>query len=397
MAGASWRAFSSGSRPYQGNVGDEYDAWTNEGILEHYWGEHIHLGYYTRAEQGQKGGAFRKDFKGAKADFTDEMLKFSLARAPRRILDVGCGFGGSSRMLARRFPEAEVLGVTLSPAQVRRGKELAAEQGLTNVDFVVQDALKLSEAFEGGEFDLVWACESGEHMPDKQLYVEEMARMLAPGGNLVVACWCQREETAAAPFSEEEREELRFLCEEWAHPYFISIQEFERLMAGAGLEGIRGDDWTYPTLPSWRHSVWVGVEDPWPVVKAGPRIWYKTTREIVTLERMHRAFESGLMQYGLIRAQRPLGAATSAPGPAGGRGQAQSWIAAWRERTQARGGSGADASPPAAAAAAATDGVEGARAWIAAWRERSQEATSDAPLKFKGSAEGLADQRRYDW
>ena len=85
-------------------------------------------------------------------------------------------------MLARRFPEAEVLGVTLSPAQVRRGKELAAEQGLTNVDFVVQDALKLSEAFEGGEFDLVWACESGEHMPDKQLYVEEMARMLAPGG-----------------------------------------------------------------------------------------------------------------------------------------------------------------------------------------------------------------------
>jgi len=374
-AAGAWalrRAFRAGSRPYQGNVGDEYDAWTNEGILEHYWGEHIHLGYYTRAEQGQRGGAFRKDFKGAKADFTDEMLKFSLACSPRRILDVGCGFGGSSRMLARRFPEAEVVGVTLSPAQVRRGKELAAEQGLTNVDFIVQDALKLSEAFEGGGFDLVWACESGEHMPDKALYVEEMARMLAPGGNLVVACWCQREETPEAPFSEEEREELRFLCEEWAHPYFISIQEFERLMTGAGLEGTRGDDWTYPTLPSWRHSVWVGVEDPWPVVKAGPRIWYKTTREIVTLERMHRAFESGLMQYGLIRAQRPLETASSAPKPASGRGQAQSWIAAWRARTKAQGGSGKEATPPAAASPAASEGVEGARTWIAAWKERSR-------------------------
>ena len=61
-------------------------------------------------------------------------------------------------------------------------------------------------------------------------------------------------------------------------------------------------DWTAPTLPSWRHSNWVGVWDPWPVVFAGPKIWYRTVREIVTLERMHRAFASGLMQYGMMRA-----------------------------------------------------------------------------------------------
>ena len=35
--------------------------------------------------------------------------------------------------------------------------------------------------FQDGSFDLVWACESGEHMPDKQRYVEEMTRVLAPG------------------------------------------------------------------------------------------------------------------------------------------------------------------------------------------------------------------------
>ncbi len=36
-------------RAYQddNSVGKEYDAWTNEGILEAYWGEHIHLGYYN--------------------------------------------------------------------------------------------------------------------------------------------------------------------------------------------------------------------------------------------------------------------------------------------------------------------------------------------------------------
>ena len=48
--------------------------------------------------------------------------------------------------------------------------------------------------FPDDTFDLVWACESGEHMPDKKKYVEEMVRVLKPGGSLVIACWCQREE-----------------------------------------------------------------------------------------------------------------------------------------------------------------------------------------------------------
>ncbi len=46
----------------------------------------------------------------------------------------------------------------------------------------VMDALKMQ--FADDSFDLVWACESGEHMPDKKAYVEEMARVLAPGGQV---------------------------------------------------------------------------------------------------------------------------------------------------------------------------------------------------------------------
>ncbi len=94
--------------------------------------------------------------------------------------------------------------------------------------------------FPDDTFDLVWACESGEHMPDKKKYVEEMTRVLKPGGTLVIACWCQREETPQAPFSEKDKADLKFLYEEWAHPFFISIQEFERLMnvsrVGGGLQ-----------------------------------------------------------------------------------------------------------------------------------------------------------------
>ena len=126
---------------------------TSEGILEHYWGEHIHLGYYTPSER--EAGYLKKDFKKAKIDFVDAMLSFAApSRPPRRILDVGCGIGGTSRLLAAKFPEASVQGITLSSAQVMRATQLAAAQGLENVAFRVMDALNIE--YEEGTFDLVW-------------------------------------------------------------------------------------------------------------------------------------------------------------------------------------------------------------------------------------------------
>ena len=88
------------SRPYEdGSVGREYDAWTSEGILEYYWGEHIHLGYYGEDERRAPfyGG---KDFVEAKYDFIDKMLEFSKVRAirPRKSAAQCCA--NSARLCA---------------------------------------------------------------------------------------------------------------------------------------------------------------------------------------------------------------------------------------------------------------------------------------------------------
>ena len=100
-----------------------------------------------------------------------------------RVLDVGCGVGGSSRYIARKYG-ADVVGLTLSPKQAARGNELS--RGL-NVTLKAEDAT--STAFADGSFDLVWSLESGEHMPDKPRFVEELARLCAPGGAVsCVAC-----------------------------------------------------------------------------------------------------------------------------------------------------------------------------------------------------------------
>jgi MPBQ/MSBQ methyltransferase len=290
-----------------GTVGEEYDAWTEEGILEYYWGEHIHLGYYTDEDMAKGAGTLLgcrvKNFIEAKFDFVDKMLEWSECPPnPARVLDVGCGIGGTSRHLAKALGEkSQVQGITLSPNQVARATELAKAQGVSNASFQVMNALAMD--FPDNTFDLVWACESGEHMPDKKKYVQEMIRVLKPGGTIVIATWCQRETPPA--FTAEEESNLKFLYEEWAHPYFVSIEEYVRLMEGTNaMASVGSANWVKETIRSWRHSIWVGVYDPWPVIKAGPRIWWKTVREIVTLERMHRAFDCDLMTYGMMKGKK---------------------------------------------------------------------------------------------
>ena len=293
------------SRAYEeGSVAREYDAWTKDGILEYYWGEHIHLGYYDKEEM--EAGYKKKNFIQAKYDFIDEMMKFGGISAETdngaKVLDVGCGFGGTSRYLAKALgSEAHVTGITLSPGQVKRGTELAVSKGVPNVEFQVMDALKMD--FPDNTFDIVWACESGEHMPDKKAYIDEMMRVLKPGGKYVMATWCQRDDRLV-PFDDKDKRDLRFLYEEWTHPYFISIEAYTELIADTKvMNAAKTANWVDETVASWRHSIWVGIYDPRGFIFK-PTKYVKCVRDAYCLERMHRAFKRGLMEYGMFAASK---------------------------------------------------------------------------------------------
>ena len=145
--------YLSAARRYQSSesVATSYDEWTEDGILEFYWGEHIHLGHYGSPPQ-------HKDFIAAKIDFVHEMVRWGgLDKLPRQttVLDVGCGIGGSSRILAQDYGFA-VTGVTISPQQVQRAQELTPEA--VDATFQVDDAMALS--VPDGSFDVVWSIRS---------------------------------------------------------------------------------------------------------------------------------------------------------------------------------------------------------------------------------------------
>ena len=285
-------------------VGREYDAWTEEQHPRVLLGRAHPPGVLQRRGPGQGAGTLLgckvKDFIEAKLDFCDEMLAWS--ECPDRTRE-GARRGVRHRGHLQTHRQDVRAGHAghghhpLAEAGRERATELAAEQNLPNASFRVMNALAMD--FPDDTFDLVWACESGEHMPDKKKYVEEMVRVLKPGGRLVIATWCQRSTPPA--FTDEDLVNLDYLYKEWAHPYFISIEDYASLVEGTtSMKEVDTDDWTRQTIASWRHSVWAGVWDPIPVFSR-PNIWYKTLRDIVCLERMRRAFGRGLMQYGMIK------------------------------------------------------------------------------------------------
>ena len=286
------------ARRYQSSdsVANSYDQWTEDGILEFYWGEHIHLGHYGSPPQ-------RKDFLAAKYDFVHEMVRWgSLDKLPSgtTVLDVGCGIGGSSRILAKDYG-FDVTGVTISPQQVERAQQLTSD-GI-NAKFMVDDAMSLS--FSDASFDVVWSVEAGPHMPDKAVFARELMRVVKPGGVLVVADWNQRDDRQKT-LNFWEKPVMRQLLDQWSHPAFASIEGFSELLEETGfVEGkVITADWTKETLPSWFDSIWQGIARPSGLVRFGLSGFIKSLREVPTILLMRLAFGTGLCRFGMFRAVR---------------------------------------------------------------------------------------------
>ena len=102
----------------------------------------------------------------------------TLPAGPKRVLDLGTGTGLAAFVVARRFPEAEVVGVDLAPGMVEQARQRTPPELAERVRFEQGDAAKLP--FEDGAFDLV-------QLANMIPFFEELARVTAPGGHLVLS------------------------------------------------------------------------------------------------------------------------------------------------------------------------------------------------------------------
>jgi len=165
------------------------------------------------------------------------------------------------------------------------------------VELRVGDAL--DQPFDDNSFDLVWSLESGEHMPDKEKFVNELVRVAAPGGKVIIVTWCHRSlakgETELRP---EEIKLLEQICEAYYLPEWCSIDDYKQYFEAAGLENIKIDDWSEQVSPFWGEVIKsaLTVQGIVGLLQSG----LSTLKGALVMPLMAKGLKTGLVRFNLI-------------------------------------------------------------------------------------------------
>ncbi|XP_072956285.1 probable tocopherol O-methyltransferase, chloroplastic isoform X1 [Typha angustifolia] len=281
-------------------IAEFYDE--SSGVWEGVWGEHMHHGFYDPNVQ-----AAIADHRSAQIRMIEEALAFAAVpddpkKMPKKIVDVGCGIGGSSRYLAKKYG-AQCQGITLSPVQAQRAASLAAAQGLAEqASFQVADALE--QPFPDEEFDLVWSMESGEHMPDKRKFVSELARVAAPGATIIIVTWCHRDLSPSEDsLKPDELKLLNKICNAYYLPAWCSAADYVNIAKSLSLQDIRTTDWSENVAPFWPAVIrsaltWTGFTS---LLRSG----WKTIKGALVMPLMIEGFKKDLIKFAVITCRKP--------------------------------------------------------------------------------------------
>jgi len=155
-----------------------------EWVYRHFWNLDeslgIHFGFWEPGVKNLTAAIIRQN---------EVMAAMINIKATDKVLDAGCGVGGSSIWLAKHIG-CDVTGITITPKQVTLANKNAAAAG-------VEDKARFFEmdyrhtTFDDAQFDVIWATESVCHAPDKAEFFKEASRLPKPGGRLIIADYFQ--------------------------------------------------------------------------------------------------------------------------------------------------------------------------------------------------------------
>jgi tocopherol O-methyltransferase len=222
-------------------------------------------------------------------------------QATDRVLDAGCGVGGSSVWLAENLG-CTVLGITLSQRQVARARQWAEAQGqVAQVQFERRDFCATALPAEG--FDVVWAIESACHANDKRAFLQEAHRLLRPGGRLLVCDFMRHR-----PLAQTTPAYAQWL-DGWAIPGLWAAEQWQKAAQSVGFAMGRYQDLTDAIRPSARRlhqRFWLGF----PVHKLYEWLAHPTEvqRKSARSARWQwQALQAGDWGYGLFAATKASG------------------------------------------------------------------------------------------
>lgn len=247
----------------------------------------IHYGYWDDKV---------KSFPQSLLRMNEVMIETAGITANDKVLDAGCGVGGSSIFIAKTVG-ANVTGITLSERQVQQATANATKNETgDNVHFAVMDYC--STVFPPASFDVVWGCESICYADSKEKFIKEAYRLLKPGGRLVVA------DGFVTDYANNDDPIIRQWLDGWQVNYLETPERFASFMQDAGFCEVSYRDISREASHSSRRLnrfyYLARLYMAWKKMTFSYRTTAMQRANIMACKYQYRGLKKGLWQYGLI-------------------------------------------------------------------------------------------------
>ena len=267
---------------YYSQSEDAYkDAWDLDNSLS------IHYGYWDQKV---------KSFPQSLQRMNEIMAEAAQIKQTDKILDAGCGVGGSSFYLVNKFGCA-VTGITLSDTQVQQCITNVKQRGVEHLaEFKLMDYCKTD--FPNESFDVIWGCESICYADDKEQFIQEAFRLLKPGGRLVVA------DGFVTAYENNQHIFIRRWLDGWQVNYLETIQRFAQFMQQVGFIDIRYKDISAFTASSsrrlYKFYYLASLYLWWRKITLSRKATDVQEKNIMACKYQYKGMKNDLWQYGLI-------------------------------------------------------------------------------------------------
>lgn len=157
------------------------DKFAEDKELEKAFGKHIHWGYW--ANPSLADGTLN-DFAVAANNLSKLVIETAQVKDGEKILDVGCGFGGTISLFNDSYEYLTLKGVNIDGAQVTRARELIKPKNHNQVEFIEGNACNLPDF--NVAFDIAIALECIFAFPSREMFFQGVRKNLAQKGKLIV-------------------------------------------------------------------------------------------------------------------------------------------------------------------------------------------------------------------